>query len=899
MSESWSRPPFVGRDLELTILRSRLDEANDGCGGVLLVCGDAGIGKSRLVDQAMQDSNKSTVRFVTVDPYSIDRPFGPLLEGLSLRWREILPNHPSTPIDFQIDDLPHFLAAEAICEAFDVLVSDGGTTFVFDGLHWADDQTLRILAPLARQLRDLPVVLVCLTRLDPRVAPVVHAAEREGATVIRLDPVSVVEARELAVSCMGVDVDPSAVDDVVEAADGNPLMILATARVVGSSDTDALGAIVRTTYTAFDDNGIMVLRAAALLGRHIDVAEVAAVTGISERDVLAILESATASALITREPSGLLIRHDLLLDSMVAECPPLHAQMIHRSAARLLHAAGAEPHRISHHFLSAGLDRTAVDDLTGLAEAVVRSDPATALRIVDSVISAPPGGRLDRRLLMVRVQALAAVGRADEAAQQSLLLIAQGVEPHEEAALRRELALSALVRGDAGRAAEEMARVGALATHPGARGRALGELAMARLVLRDATGAAPEAIEAFEAARVSGDLITDICATSVLLMHHLLSGDRANATAMFEHLEALVEVPGAVDASVYQPHLFLTMYLRDVGRHADAIRVASEGLAMARRSGQVWPISAFDGYLAQLSLDSGSLSDARAHATAALEGSARIDPLGVALWAAGLLTHIAVLEGDRPEIERMSAHAEQLLADGRIGLGAEAAVLALVRAKEFAGDSATALQYLDIGVTLFAAMPAVPALGVLDIDVARHRSSDGARSDVWSTTGLKPMASPLDDARRSADRALDSSDPASIAEAIATLDRVGARREALELGWMTLRGRPLSERSLRWREVERAVAALAAACDATSVKVDLGGNRHRPSRRGASDLTRAEQLVADLIALGLSNSDIAGRLQLSRRTVESHCSAMYRKLGVTNRVQVARLLLARPEDSAR
>lgn len=882
-SEPWTLPPFIGRDAEVASLRSCVAAAAHGSGRVVLVCGDAGIGKSRLVEHALGSNRNHPVRYVTVEPFAIDRPFGPLLEALSLRWRDILPKAPTTPIDFQVDHLPNFLAAEAISEAFDGLGSDCQATIVIDGLHWADEQTLRLLTPLARQLRDLPVVLIGLTRLDPRTEPAFRAAEAEGATVIPLEPVSDPVARQLAESCLGPGAGADEIDGVVAAANGNPLMILAIATTAGVPGSDTFGAVVRSTYAAIGTAATTVLRAAALLGRHINVAEVSAVSGVSERDVLAVLESAAASPLVGNDQRGFAIRHDLLLDAMVAECPPHHARIVHRAAAKVLRANGAAPPRIVHHFLAAGLDQAADDDLTGLAEAIVRSDPTSALRIVDSMLVARPPAHHDRRLLMVRVQALAAVGRAEEAAQQSVILIAQGVAPEEEAALRRELALSALVRGDPVGAAEEMARAGELASDPMAKGRALGEMAIARLVLRDPRGAAVDAMEAYDIAKATGDVITEICASGVLVMDHLMMGEGAQAVAMYEGLRTLVDVPAAVDALMYQPHLFMTMYLRDVGRYADAMKAAAEGLAVARRHAHVWSIPAFDCFLGQLSFDIGELADAHAYVSAAVNGSRTIDPFGVSLWGFGLLAHIAGLNGEHDEMNAMAARVEQLLFEGKIGLGTESAILGLVRAKELAGDEAASTECLDIGMALLAAMPAVTAINTLHIDVARRRGTDGQQ------LALVPCA--VNTARERASRALGEGDLALIDEAVAALDQAGARREALELGWLTLRAHRGDSGRAAWQDLRRRVQNLAAAFEAKAVIGEFGSDRARPRRRDAFALTPAEQQVANLISQGLSNSDIAHRLSLSRRTVESHCGAMYRKLGVTSRVQVARLLL--------
>lgn len=108
---------FVGRAREMSVIGDSLRRAADG----------AGIG----------------MRVVTVSPFGRDRPFGPMLDSLRLRWRDVVPSSPTTTVDYQLPNLPRFLMREAVIDAVERLAVAAPIALAIHDLHWADDDLVR------------------------------------------------------------------------------------------------------------------------------------------------------------------------------------------------------------------------------------------------------------------------------------------------------------------------------------------------------------------------------------------------------------------------------------------------------------------------------------------------------------------------------------------------------------------------------------------------------------------------------------------------------------------------------------------------------------------------------------------------------------------------------------
>jgi DNA-binding NarL/FixJ family response regulator len=303
-------------------------------------------------------------------------------------------------------------------------------------------------------------------------------------------------------------------------------------------------------------------------------------------------------------------------------------------------------------------------------------------------------------------------------------------------------------------------------------------------------------------------------------------------------------------------------------------------------------------------LRAGSFDDAGAAAEATLGYFEGVDGFGVAVWCHAFLAQIALHRGE-PELARQHVDtAEAWLARGeRAQLGYEQLRIAAARLCELRGELDAAFVALAEVWDLFALLGVrspLPSFGATFARLARH-GGDSARAAEVATaleeaatdsgTGSVRVAAELAAAWRDVDpdRALRAADlaragprrPLVAAALTDAANLLHARRRRGEAD------RVAAEGARRWSELGADADALAC------VAVSRTARRPAPRPRfGPAALTATERNVVGLLADGLANADIAAQLGVSRRTVESHVSAAYRKLEVASRVELARAALA-------
>ena len=254
-------PPLVGRGRDLAALTALWDTVQAGSGGVAVIEGEAGIGKTRLALELLAHARAADARAARCTAADLGGapPFAPwveLLAGLArelepppadARWPEELARlAPSLPLRLgrprvEPAEVPPELARarlfEAAVELAEHATTDRPLVLLFDDVHLADAPTLELAAYLARRIERLPVLLVLTRRMVPRrdaVDALVHAARGRGVAVreLGLEPLSRRELEALVgeIATLGA---PQR-ERVVAAADGNPLLALESARAVGA-----------------------------------------------------------------------------------------------------------------------------------------------------------------------------------------------------------------------------------------------------------------------------------------------------------------------------------------------------------------------------------------------------------------------------------------------------------------------------------------------------------------------------------------------------------------------------------------------------------------------------------------------------------------------------------------
>lgn len=939
---------LFGRDVELGVLDRLLEEARSGRGGTVVMTGEAGIGKTRLVDEAMERA-RSTCMAVAAgasDEAEPDRPFAPFVEALGLDERGGGDHGPLSRLISGADDPPRPLASGAghgdlgrvIGESIVAQVEQGAAAtpmlVVVEDLHWADPATLRVLPTLARVARQLPLALIATTRPFPRPAGLGKALAdlaAAGAHTLAIPPLNPADAGRLAAEAAGRDLAAA----WVATAAGNPLLVLELARSQAEvSDrapeperpSDVAATVRRAVVARLGDLPAPtreILAVASVLGRRFRVDLLAAVTGRPAAHLLAALGDALAAQILGEEGDDLAFRHDLVRHAVYGEVSQALRAGLHRQAARVLREGGFPALQVAEHLVAGAApgDGEAVAWLAEAALVAAPRAPDTAVKLLThaSRLAGPTGPQADA-LAAELAPLLVQIGLGDEAEQLVRQVLDRGPVPSVEVALHRGLAHVLWGRGWIEpatarlRAAADVTGV-APAAAAGARGLA-GYLAM--FLGQPGPGAALA-----RAALADGEEYGDDFARGVALQALAVAAaaDARTEDALTLAARAVAVAAATADPAVglLQHHLTLGLVQLDADRFDEAEATLQEGLARSEARGAVAWLPLFHCILAMRRILSGDWDDGLAEVDT---GLALSDEIGTRLhvpFLRGMAAWTAVHRGDVPAARAHMDEAvrEFLLATTDVWQAEASDGLAFASPRwplewglwigahieEAAGDGEAALAYARSAWA--AATPLRFFLGyrLFGPDLVRLATRAGDRAlatDVAGEVAEGARRSGVAGASAAAMRCLglangDARMLASAAEAYASTPRVTERAFTAEEAGDALAREGQRDDAVVHLEValelyERFGAAHPAARAQASLRA-LGVRRRRPRREGPGTgwggLTPTEARVATLAAEGLTNRQIGERLFVSPRTVETHLGHCFAKLAVTTRSQLA------------
>ncbi len=371
--------PYVGRTDSLQRLDSALAQAATGEGCVVLVYGEAGIGKTRLCDQAAQAHRDrgGPVLVGRAAPEETAIAFGPIADALraARRAEPALWRAATGHADILSAIVPELAAAAAVGERryadrpvlFETLLdaaeesarADQAVLWVLDDVHWADDASWHFIGYAARRVAAMSLVLAVSYREEeigpasPRWPSLVQLKRDPHVLSLPLTRLNSADAERL-VTALAPHLPAEQARLVIERSAGTPLLIEALAAMATSSGAlpelpDVAQATVRE-------------RAARLSPAGRDLLDLAAVAGLTiEEHLLASLRpyaSATeliAVGLLNREGDEYRFGHPLLRDAARADVPPIRRRQLHEElAAALAQTGDAQAERIAGHLERAG-----------------------------------------------------------------------------------------------------------------------------------------------------------------------------------------------------------------------------------------------------------------------------------------------------------------------------------------------------------------------------------------------------------------------------------------------------------------------------------------------------------------------------------------------------------------
>lgn len=350
-------PTLVGRAAELNALRSAAQSAQAGQSRIVLVGGDAGIGKTRLVgefcEHVRQDGMLAAVGGC-VQLGDVAIAYAPLVEALREVSRQLGADAFAELVGPGRGELDALIGGHGTAGAtspgplFEHLLGlltrlgeRRPTALVLEDMHWADASTLALMAFLGRNLRDARVVLVLTYRVDEvhrrhPLRPLLTDLERDPSVErLRLAGLSRAELVELLTGIGEVAPGEPTVDDLLARTEGNPFYVEELV-AAGSSHgmlPDTLAEVVLSRIGRLSEPTQDVLHRAAVLGDEVDERLLAAVAGLPADEVTSALREALFEQLLVIDSAGCRFRHALIREVLYDDLLPGERERLHVAAA--------------------------------------------------------------------------------------------------------------------------------------------------------------------------------------------------------------------------------------------------------------------------------------------------------------------------------------------------------------------------------------------------------------------------------------------------------------------------------------------------------------------------------------------------------------------------------------
>ena len=431
-SQSVVSPVLLGRSEYLRVLRAAIEQAVRGAGKVVLVSGEAGIGKSRLIAEARRQAGEpgTAMRVVQGLCFEPDRalPFAPFLDLLQ-SW--CLAPLPHTPVDDLREFAPDLIKLvpdlasifpgcpeaprldpeqeqrrlfQALTHSFTRLAAGSPLLLVIEDVHWADDTSLALLLQLARRIADQPILLLVSYRADEvgsQLAHLLAELDRQRlVTELALIPLAPAEIAEMvrAILAGQRSATPGFLHRLYQLTDGNPFYVEEVIKSLLADDPQAIPGeesswdhaplsafrvprgvqdVIQRRMARVGQMARDVLVSAAVVGQRFRFDTIQALSGLDELALIrALKELIAAQLLVELSEDRFQFRHALTRQAIYANLLARERRVLHREVAdTLLSIAtdGADPpiSDLTYHFYAAGAWRQALDYAQQAAERAV------------------------------------------------------------------------------------------------------------------------------------------------------------------------------------------------------------------------------------------------------------------------------------------------------------------------------------------------------------------------------------------------------------------------------------------------------------------------------------------------------------------------------------------------
>jgi DNA-binding CsgD family transcriptional regulator len=936
---------LLEREPEVERIRSALQATGRRAGGTLVIEGAAGIGKSRLLEEARTRAPDLGIDVLNARATELEQgfPFGvvrqlferPLLEADAVerdRWlsgaaelaAEVLTGAPPSasraPPDSSAGDRGYALQHGLYWLACN-LAADSPLALMVDDLQWCDGPSARALAFIARRLDGQPLALIAASRpLDPATTPEAATLVADpNVEILRPSPLTETSIRVMIADRLSDAPADRFVRACVDVTGGNPFLLgelldeaaarhldpAAAANEVGDIVPRGVANAVLLRLTRLPDPATALARVLSVLGDGAQIGDTARLAGMDGGDVEAAI-AALVGVGVMESGSTVRFTHPILRSAIYGDLSPAERERLHRAAAAILRERGAPAGQVAAHVMHT--EPTADPDSVALLReagryAMALGDAPSAVSLLARALAEPPAEAEREAVLLELGQALARAG-APEAIEPLTEIVERGEDTSAIAAAAIELSgmlffggrqteAAALLRraearipsGDPAREPLEVTLLGIYYTSASAHDEARAAIVDRHKPDSSARGALPAAT-----------LVT-------LAMDEVMNlGSAAAAGDLAERA-----LGAGLPVNPHHAWAGLALVALAIADRLDAARQhADEILADARERGAALTVATVLAHRAVIDVRRGDLVSAEADTQAAIELASDLVGSEFVLVLAAPEAVLAGLDRDAtPESLRqvldgtgadddtefmargLVRHASGVL---RAAAGNHEAAIEELRAcgldhPMLGGENPAWVPWRSAAALSLAELGRHDEAREMAADELRRAQSFGAQRAIGIALRAQALVGPP--AKRSE----------TLASALAVLESSPARLEharvLIDLG-ATFRAAGQRRAA---REPLLDGLALAARCGATALerraRAELAAIGVRPrttERSGEDSLTPSEQRVAELAATGDTNREIAQALFVTEKTVETHLGRAFRKLDISSRRQLPDVL---------
>lgn len=887
---------------------------------VLVVEGEAGIGKTTLWSSLVGRAHDRGFRVLAARP---SRPeaglaygaLADLLDAVAPEELAGLPNVQRVALDRVISrdeaagpPTDERVVASAFLTLADTLSTDTPLVVAIDDVQWLDPSSRSVVAFGARRLRGR-IGVVVTERTDTAGgygATWLQLNRLDGVQRVRVNPLNLAAMRSLIIARLGRTLPRATVARIHEISGGNPFYALELARAMGDRpaglDADLPGSLsdlVRSRLDQLGDDTLTVLLAAACVGTPtVDV--LADASGDTTERVVELLEVAESNGIVQIDGNRVRFGHPLLARGVYGAVGPARRRHMHRTLAgkveqpelRARHLALAASTADSSTLLA--LD-TAADSAWGRGAPAAAAElldlainlggdiPARRIRCAEHHLRAGEPDRADKLLKSTMPQLapgilragalnlLAAIRIYDDSLLEAVELLETARQDAEgdRALTVRSLLLSSFAYSYSGMADDAVRHAQQALDHtdgltmPGPTSQVLAMLVLAKCMRGDGVDE-PSLQRALELEDLDDDAPIQFRASAVRVFTNAWTGHLEAARVGTVGIRRLYQERGAEsDVMSIAAHTALAEVWR--GDYAAAEAVAEESMERAEHIDTQHLRGVALTMRATVAAHQGRVADARADSHAALRIAVECGTPQLQLRATTILGFVEVSLANYEEATKIL---QPLIEAFDLLSGSE------IRNRDYAPDAIEAL--INVGRV----SDAEPLIVRLESDGERLdrpwllATSARCRAMWWAASG------DVDEALRTVNGAMAQHDRLAM-----PFERA---RTLLVQGQLQRRKRLKRQAAATFATALREFQTLGATAWADRARDEIA--RTDVDAASGATMTTAERRIADLVASGMTNRDVAALLFVSQKTVEANLTQIYRKLGIRSRAQLARKL---------